>query len=280
VANPQGGWIKLWRKVWEHPFFKEKRSFSKFEAWVDMILMADHEDNQRIIKGKVIDCKRGEIITSERFLENRWGWSRDKLRRFLTALEEGQPALKPQTNRQQTATHTTIHIINYDTYQSNQTSPNTTNKPQTRPQTKPNTRSIKELNNKELNNKESISHSETKLFLTYYAEQFKNEFGTDPIVEWGKDGKIIKGLLKFIPLENLKDLLNKFFSSEDKFIQKSGYTIGVFKSQLNKLKISQGTRDGMDLWLTVKEKQDEKRRQEEVRTVNEKTEGHIPDQFK
>ena len=100
--------------------------------------------------------------------------------------------------------------------------------------------------------KESISHSETKLFLTFYAQQFKNEFGTDPVIEWGKDGKIIKGLLKFIPLENLKNLLNKFFSSEDKFIQKSGYTIGVFKSQLNKLKIGAGTKDGMDLWLTVR----------------------------
>lgn len=127
--------------------------------------------------------------------------------------------------------------------------------------------------------KESISHSETKIFLTFYANQFKEEFGTDPVIEWGKDGKIIKGLLKFIPFENLKDLLNKFFLSEDKFIQKSGYTIGVFKSQLNKLKIGEGTKDGMDLWLTVKEKQDEKRGRKEICPIDEKVKGDIPDQL-
>jgi uncharacterized protein YdaU (DUF1376 family) len=113
--------------------------------------------------------------------------------------------------------------------------------------------------------KESIFHSETKLFLTFYAKQFNHEFDTDPVIEWGKDGKIIKGLLKFIPFDQLKDLLIRFFSSEDKFIQKSGYTIGVFKSQLNKLKI--GNHDsfgGEKLWLRLQEEQDEKNRQKAV----------------
>jgi len=131
---------------------------------------------------------------------------------------------------------------------------------------------------KDKKNKTSISHSETKIFLTFYADQFKQEFGTDPVIEWGKDGKIIKGLLKFIPLENLKDLLNRFFSSQDKFIQQSGYTIGVFKSQLNKLKIGQGTKDGMDLWLKVKEAQDERKGQKEICLVNEKTKSNLSGQ--
>jgi uncharacterized protein YdaU (DUF1376 family) len=134
------------------------------------------------------------------------------------------------------------------------------------------------LNTKD--NKTSISHSETKEFLTFYRERFKTEFEKDPVVEWGKDGKIIKGLLKFIPFAELKELLIKFFESKDKFIQNSGYTIGVFKSQLNKLRIGESTKDGIDLWLDVKDKQDETRRQKEVRLLDAKTQSNIPDESK
>ena len=124
-------------------------------------------------------------------------------------------------------------------------------------------------------NKESISHSEVKKFLTHYRERFQFHFETKPIIEWGKDGSLIKNLLKIIPFEELKKLLETFFCSEDKFIQKSGYTIGVFKSQINKLKIGNSHKDGMDLWLKVKEEQDERRGQKKIQLINEKVEGDI-----
>ena len=123
--------------------------------------------------------------------------------------------------------------------------------------------------------KESISHSEVKKFLTHYGERFEFHFKTKPIIEWGKDGSLIKNLLKTIPLKELMELLESFFCSEDKFIQKSGYTTGVFKSQINKLKIGNSHKDGMDLWLKVKEEQDERRGQKKIQLINEKVEGDI-----
>jgi uncharacterized protein YdaU (DUF1376 family) len=125
-------------------------------------------------------------------------------------------------------------------------------------------------------NKRSISHSEVKKFLTHYGERFKFHFGTDPVIEWGKDGTLIKNLLKLITFENLKELLEAFFCSEDKFIQKTGYTIGIFKSQINKLQIGEPI-DGMDLWLKTKEGQDARNRQKEIFAINEKIKGNIPD---
>jgi uncharacterized protein YdaU (DUF1376 family) len=127
-----------------------------------------------------------------------------------------------------------------------------------------------------LNNKRSISHSEVKKFLTHYGERFKFYFGIEPVIEWGKDGTLIKNLLKIISFEELKELLELFFCSEDKFILKSGYTIGVFKSQINKLKIGDPL-DGEALWLKTKEIQDERRRQKEIQLIDEKAKGNISD---
>ena len=103
-----------------------------------------------------------------------------------------------------------------------------------------------------------------KTFIDFYFEEFKARFGKPPIIEGGKDGNLIKRLLKDITLEDLKDLLTKFFDSTDKFILGSGYTIGVFKSQINKLQIGpvkQGIfkpQPGIAAFLEKHRKEDEK----------------------
>ncbi|TEB15157.1 Bacteriophage replication protein O [Pelotomaculum sp. FP] len=74
-----------------------------------------------------------------------------------------------------------------------------------------------------------------KNVLLYYAEEFKNKFGEDPVIDWGKDGKIIKDLLKPKSEEQLKAYLDAFFKSTDDWIRQSNYGIGVFKTQINKL---------------------------------------------
>ena len=117
---------------------------------------------------------------------------------------------------------------------------------------------------------------DVKIFIDFYYQEFKKAFNTPPIIQGAKDGSIIKSLLKDIPLEDLQILIQKFFDSDDPFIQKSGYTIGVFKSQINKLRIGTQGKDGMDLWLKVKEMQDETRGQKEICDPNEKTKGNVP----
>ena len=38
------GWLKLHRKIKNTELWMEKRKFSKFEAWIDILLSANYED--------------------------------------------------------------------------------------------------------------------------------------------------------------------------------------------------------------------------------------------
>lgn len=132
--------------------------------------------------------------------------------------------------------------------------------PQSGPKVSPKQGHTKGITTKETITKE-INHC-VKTFIDFYFEEFKTRFGKPPIIEGGKDGNLIKRLLKDITLEDLKDLLTKFFDSTDKFILESGYTIGVFKSQINKLQIGpikQGLfkpQPGIASWYDRKEQEE------------------------
>lgn len=95
----------------------------------------------------------------------------------------------------------------------------------------------KETNTKETKKKHILP--EIKIFIDFYYNNFKEKFGTPPAIQGAKDAATIKRLLKQTPLEELKTLLLRMFDSDDSFIIGSGYTIGVFQSQINKLKIGE-----------------------------------------
>jgi hypothetical protein len=81
-----------------------------------------------------------------------------------------------------------------------------------------------------------------KAFLIEWQGEWEKRFGSPYTFDWGKDGKLIKGLLKVYSIEALRELRDRFFESRDPFIQKSGYTVGVFKSQVNKLITAEKTK--------------------------------------
>jgi phage replication O-like protein O len=103
------------------------------------------------------------------------------------------------------------------------------------------------LTKETIQKKEPLSNPQIKTFLDFYFQEFKTQFGTPPIIYGGKEGKIIQRLLKSIQLDDLKDLLLLFFQSTDKFIKQSGYTLGVFESQINKLRINP-KHSGLKAW--------------------------------
>ena len=75
-----------------------------------------------------------------------------------------------------------------------------------------------------------------KEFLAAWAIAYRERAGQPYHVAGGKDGALVKGLLNTFELPRLTDLLTTFFNTADPWIQqKSGYTIGVFASQINKL---------------------------------------------
>lgn len=113
------GWVKLHRRIVESPdYFAEP--FTRTQAWIDLILLANFDDSYIRVKGVRVKVHRGEIITSSVALAKRWMWSRGKVLRFLDELETVQQIVQVRT-----AVYTSISIINYDRYQADGTGDST-----------------------------------------------------------------------------------------------------------------------------------------------------------
>lgn len=105
------GWIKLHRKSFENDlYFAEP--FTKWQAWTDLLLLANHKDGSIRKRGIRVIVERGQVGCSEVTLAKRWKWSRGKVRRFLNDLKMVQ-----QIVQQKTHTTSLISIVNYDEYQ-------------------------------------------------------------------------------------------------------------------------------------------------------------------
>jgi hypothetical protein len=107
------GYFALYRKIREHPFYKEKRIYSKFEAWLDLLLEAQYTEQPRDVMFGMIAIKQnyGECLKSIRTWGTRWGWSESKVQRFLKLLKKlGQIEQKSE------GITTRITICNYELY--------------------------------------------------------------------------------------------------------------------------------------------------------------------
>jgi len=61
--------------------------------------------------------------------------------------------------------------------------------------------------------------------------------GSRYLILWGKDTKIMQQLNNTYPIETCIKLMNKFFAKlmTDKFLQQTGASVGIFKTQIPKL---------------------------------------------
>lgn len=105
------GFIKISRKFFEHRYWNEPREFSRAEAWIDLIVSARFEAAIVLLNGRDVEVRRGELIASRRFLENRWKWSNTKVDNFLKMLEESQ-----MLTRRNAKGNTILTLCNYDNY--------------------------------------------------------------------------------------------------------------------------------------------------------------------
>lgn len=108
------GWIALHRKIWDNFLWQEKRKFSKAEAWIDLLLSAQHsrEPSEVVLGMKVFVCKYGQCLKSLETWAKRWDWSPSKARRFLILLKNRK--MIEYKNEKKTIR---ITICNYATYQ-------------------------------------------------------------------------------------------------------------------------------------------------------------------
>lgn len=109
------GWISIDRSIQNHWLFKEKRTFSKFEAWIYLLMEANHSKAKVPIGNQIVTVERGQRLTSILTLSDLFNWSRFKVKTFLDLLEsDGMLEVKT------TSKYTLITIVNYDFYQSEQ----------------------------------------------------------------------------------------------------------------------------------------------------------------
>lgn len=107
----ENSWIRLHRKIMDDPlYFAEP--FTKMQAWIDLLLLANFADRVTFIRGIRLDVKRGMAAYSLDWFAGRWRWDRKKVARFLHML-----TLDRKVTLQKTNVVTCISIINYDKYQ-------------------------------------------------------------------------------------------------------------------------------------------------------------------
>lgn len=119
------GYIKYYRKsIEDEMYFKEP--FTKWQAWMDLITLALWKDEAFFIRGIRIVGKRGCVYKSQKTLCERWMWSRTKVLRFLSYLSDVNK-IELKTIQQNSRLIGCISIVNYEKYQSNDTTDDTTN---------------------------------------------------------------------------------------------------------------------------------------------------------
>ena len=112
VNNMARGWIRIYRKIQECVLWDDFEAFDRRSAWIDLLLLANHEDKKIVFDGKPMTVKAGQRITSIRLLSERWHWSKDRVRRFLDLLEAEGMISKESDNRR-----TLLTIEKYSIYQ-------------------------------------------------------------------------------------------------------------------------------------------------------------------
>lgn len=82
-----GHWTPAYRSQFDPDHELAGEPVCKRFAWLDLCNLTQHQPVTRMIDYKPVRIERGQFIASERFLAERWRWSRGKVQRFLAYLE-------------------------------------------------------------------------------------------------------------------------------------------------------------------------------------------------
>lgn len=105
-----GNWIAVSRDMRNHAVvgFGSEGRYSRSEAWLDLIMVAQYRPRRVDNKGKSITLEPGQLLGARQWLAKRWSWSEQEVRTFLNRLEaEGmikrtQPEVVKTTQKAET----------------------------------------------------------------------------------------------------------------------------------------------------------------------------------
>lgn len=155
----KNGYLKLFRSIQDNELWLVNKPFDVRSAWIDLMLLANHEDRDIAFNGGTRTIKRGQFHTSMVKLAKRWHWDRKTVSTYLSALTSAG-----MVTTERTSCGTTVTIVNYGKFQDVRSADSTTDSTATRTAerttertaTSPQTRS-KEGRSKKKNNKAAPS---------------------------------------------------------------------------------------------------------------------------
>lgn len=110
-------YIKLSRKAFKNFLWKERRPYSRFEAWLDLIRRASFSDETTdLIKGKVITRIKGQVTGSIRFFMEAWSWGKSRVCDFFELLRSQNMISIDRANG-----ISVISLLNYEKYNGSRT---------------------------------------------------------------------------------------------------------------------------------------------------------------
>ena len=106
------GYVLIHRSICKS-FLWDDKPFTKGQAWIDLIMLANHSEKEDYIKGVFVHTKRGQIIRSRQFFADRWGWNVKTVDGYLKMLKK-----QKMVDYKGTPQGTLITIEKYGGYQS------------------------------------------------------------------------------------------------------------------------------------------------------------------
>lgn len=87
LSEMDNGFIMLSRDILEDEMYFSER-FTRMQAFIDLCFLANFKERSFYKRGIKVDIKTGQLAKSEEELAERWRWSRNTVRKFLSELQK------------------------------------------------------------------------------------------------------------------------------------------------------------------------------------------------
>lgn len=108
-------WVKISVSLLDH-FVWNGEPFTRGQAWVDLILLVNHEPTKTVVDGRVIEVGIGEYVTSIRRLADRWNRSTKWVMDYLELLRSDN-MIKTKVVGHGKNSKTLLFLVNYEGFQ-------------------------------------------------------------------------------------------------------------------------------------------------------------------
>ena len=236
-SRSTAGWLKVNRSLLVHPLWTSGR-FSRGQAWLELNLCANFQDQECFTPHGPARVKRGQFLTTQTALAQRWGWDRETVRSFLDTLES-HSMVRIETSKATSTGYTLITILDYERSErdgaADPASTSTSDPASTR-----HPRPIHASRSKKVKNDKKKKKGEVPLAPTTpdldqdveriverHRELFKAKRGAKLSVG-AEDREKLKQVVAELGVDDVLARLDAFFASNNQWIRESDYSVAAF----------------------------------------------------